>query len=73
MAYVHSAHSYGLSKHDRLFSVYLNLQAAQMEEDLRDQVRELQSKLQEVENRADEFERENKKLLRQVDQLEGKT
>ena len=44
-----------------------------MEEDLRDQVRELQSKLQEAENRADEFERENKKLLRQVDQLEGRS
>lgn len=44
-----------------------------MEEDLRDQVRDLQTKLQDVENRADEFERENKKLLRQIDQLEGRT
>ena len=49
------------------------LQAAQLEEDLRDQVRELQAKLTEVENRADEFERENKKLTRNVDQLESET
>ena len=51
----------------------LYLQAAQLEEDLRDQVRELQAKLTEVENRADEFERENKKLTRNVDQLESET
>ena len=43
-----------------------------MEEDLRDQVRDLQTKLQEVESRADDIERDNKKLTRQVDTLEGK-
>ena len=42
-----------------------------MEEELTDQVRELTAKLNEADNRADEFERENKKLLRQIDQLEG--